>query len=704
MAASRAPSRLGRIPARRRRVIPSRKSTATASPIVLLVFPTEACLALAGLSVPLWQSHDDPARVAKLLFSTPAYLAHRSGWESRLLPLLDDTRMVFRTEGPRGPFTLWRSRGLELHLRENGVPRAVVSVNTDVHPQFAPEVLQAALPLVISDRPGRVLLLGASGGVPLSTCLHFPVREVVCFEADAALIDILRGPIAKETGFDPLSDDRVRLIVAPPELALMASRETFDVILSSPPSSAVVAGGASFTTEYYLRASRRLADRGIFCQRFECLDYGPDPLRLIVQSLRQAFREVIAVETAAGELLLLATNSDNVFIPHDLPARLEAPHVRKLLARSGLDWSSPLNFPAYDHAALGEICEETHTWSNSSANGLLALKAPLDMMRWGAKLQESQRVLTAVRTTPAPFWNREGGEKSNLLAGEAKLSRKSRFLEWLGDSRVSAELLRRLAEVVTQQKLVREHPEEHWWQYRTALREQLQNHPRSAIQQVKHVRGVKPAHPEDVARKAYFEAFGAAAQRAKPTVEQIAAMEACLEPYDPLLSYFGRQEVADLQARSDGDPAGELAHRLHVIYFAPVGEASTRNVAAAIELLVRHPEAIPDDVRRFDVLNGLVQLLRTRWESRQNTPVLTVARQLTDVDRSVVAIEKAVTAMAELAPSTNLTSDDWATRKQVVDRILLRPLRSYRASLQATVQKNEGRTRAILEQAAAVQQ
>ncbi|MEK6261909.1 MAG: hypothetical protein AABP62_25200, partial [Planctomycetota bacterium] len=92
-------------------------------------------LALAGLSVPMWQSHDDPARVAKLLFSTPAFLAHRSGWESRLLPLLDDTRMVVRSEGPRGPLTLWRSRGLELHLRENGVPRAVVSVNTGVHPQ-----------------------------------------------------------------------------------------------------------------------------------------------------------------------------------------------------------------------------------------------------------------------------------------------------------------------------------------------------------------------------------------------------------------------------------------------------------------------------------------------------------------------------------------------------------------------------------------
>lgn len=658
------------------------------------------CLALMGLSVPLWRSQDDPARVAKLLFSTPAFVAHRSGWESPLLTQLDDTRLVFRSEGPRGPLTLWRSRGLELHLRDNGVPRAVISANTDVYPQFAPEVLQAALPLVIADKPGRVLILGASGGVPLSTCLRLPVREAVCVEGDARLIELLRGPLARETGFDPLADDRVKLVAVAPELALMARDDQFDVILSSPPPSSIVAGAASFTTEYYQRASRRLAERGVFCQRFECLDYGPDPLRIVVQSLRQAFREVIAVETAAGELLLMGTNSEGVFVPDDLPARLEAPHVRRLLAQSGLDWSTPLNFPAYDHAALGEICSETRTWSNSPANGLLALRAPLDVMRWGTKLQDVQQMLTATRLTPAPFWNRNHGQTPNLLQSEAKLSRKSRFLDWLGDSLVSADLLRRLSEVASQQKLVRENPETHWWEYRKALRQQLQDHPRSNVQQVTHVRGQKQTHPEDLLRKTYFEALGDAAGRAAPTSDQIAAIEACLEPYDPLLSYFARQEIADLQARGRVSPTGELAHRLHVIYFAPGTDASTRNVATALELLVSHPETISDPARRFDVLNGLVQTLRTRWEVRQNVPVKSVRRQLTDVDRNVVAIERAIAAMDELAREAGVSDDDWATRRRVLDRILLLPLRSYHAQLKTTATKNEGQARAVIDEAA----
>ena len=656
-------------------------------------------LALWGLSVPLWQANNDPARVSKLLFSTPAFLAHRSGWESRLLPLLDDSRMISQQVGSRGPLTLWRSKGLELHLRENGIPRSVISINTDVYPQFAPEVLLAALPLVLADQPSRVLILGASSGVTLSASLQFPVKEAVCVEGNAGLIRLLKGHIVDETSSDPLSDERVRLISAPPELMLMTHQEPFDVILSSPPSSAVLAGGASFTSEYYRRASKCLKSRGIFCQRFECLDFGPGPLRLVLQSLRQSFCETIAVETATGELLLMATNTSGVFIPDNLPARLETPHVRRLLARSGFDWSVLLNLPAYDHAALGEICDEAHAEANSVTNGRLAFQAPLEILRWGKKLLDTQQVLTKTRTTPARFSKQDRGSQSTFLANQPQVSRKSRFLEWLGESHVSAELLRRLSEVATRQKLVREFPESHWWEYRKALRQQLQDHPRSAIQQVRHVRGEAQTHPEDQTRRNYFVALGEAAQRAKPTVEQIAAIEACFEPYDPFISYFGRQEVADLEARSEIPVGSELSHRLHVIYFAPEGEASTRNVTAAINLLVKHPEAIGNAAQRFDILNGLVQLLRVRWETRQGIPMLSVRRQLTDVDKSVIAAENAMSAMENLVPAVSLPTEDWSARKQVVDKILLRPLRAYREELQASAKESQNRTRALLEQA-----
>ncbi|WP_397568268.1 spermidine synthase [Schlesneria sp. T3-172] len=655
-------------------------------------------LTAISLSLPAWQSHDDASRTAKILFSTPAFVAYRSGWDRQHLTGLDDLRLIHRQEGPSGSLTLWRGRVAELYLREAGIPRSIVTQNADVVPQFAPEVLQAVYSMVLSERPGRVMFLGLSSGVPLATCLNFPIREAVCVEGNSSLIELVRGPLANQTGMNPLSDDRVVVQNVSPELALMAdSSEPFDVILSTPSSSSLAASAAEFTSEFYQRASHRLSEGGLFCQRFECLDYGPEPLRIVLKSMRQAFSQTIAIETAAGEFLLFGANSEEVFIPGELASRLETPHVLRILGRSALDWSALLNQPAYDHDALGEICAESNQSANSALNGLLGSQTPFEVMRWGNKHQEVQTVLTRTRLTKAPFWTQPSSEPQELDS-EIVLSRRSRLVEWLGDTQVSLELLRRLGEVSTQQKLVHENPDAHWWEYRNVLRRQLQDRPRTVVQQVKAIDEKPTLHPEDVRRRDYFIALGNAVNlKKRPTRQEIAAVETFLEPNDPLLSYFARQEIADLLARCDEDAARELAYRLHVIYFAPTLDASVRNVAVALETTVKHPEAIPDASVRYDVLNGLIQTLRTRWESRQFINQTSTKKVLEDVDQSLIAVEKGVDAMSTIAAEAGVSETDWQVRKQVIERLMLRPLRSYRSELKSRQERSQMQARAIFE-------
>lgn len=652
-----------------------------------------------AVSLPLLGSRDDAARTAKLLFSTPTFLAYRFGWDLEHLPLLDDVRMIKRIEGKSGPLTLWRGRVAELYIRESGLPKAVVTKDPSIVPQFAPEVLQAVYSLVLSDHPNRVLLLGLSGGVPLSTCLSFPVREAVCIEGDSHLIDLVQGPLAKETGFSPLSDDRVTLRQVTPELALMAQpAEPFDVIISSPSASSTADGAAAFTQEFYERASHQLAERGLFCQRFESVDYGLAPFQSVVKAMRKAFRCVIAVETAAGEFLLMAANVDNLFVPSDLATRLEMPHVIQVLARSGLDWSALLNLPTYDHVALGEICDESRRNGNTTINGQLTASAPLEVMRWANKQAEMQAALTSTRVTPAPFWT-EPKDPAESAGKEYHLSRRSRFAEWLGDAQVTKELLRRLNEVQTQRTLVHENPDAHWWAYRKTLRKQLQERPRTAVQQVKAIDEKPSMHPEDARRRDYFIAFGQAAQREHPTRQQIADVEQYLEPYDPLVTYFARQEIADLLARSGEDAGQELMYRLHVIYFAPTVDASVRNVAKAVETLVTHPDAIPDNSARFDALNGLIQTLRVRWEVRQANPERSSLKSLDDADQSVLAIEHAVASLDAIAMSAGVSGQEWQTRKEVIERLMLRPLRTFRTAVQSRHSRGASEARAIVEEA-----
>lgn len=647
-----------------------------------------ASCAAVSLAVPFWIDHEQPSRMTKLGFSTSSFVAYRAGWDSSLLTSADDARMIAAEEGVRGPLTLWRSKGLELHLREAGVPRAVLSSDSELTPQAAPEVLQAVLPLVFAENPQRVLLLGASAGVPLSTCVQFPVQSMTCAESDAAVVRLIQGPVAREAGLDPLTDPRIQVISTPPQLMVMRDAAEYDVILSSPPPSSLMAGAASFTVDHYRHAAACLAPGGIFCQRFECVDFGAWPLLSVVAALQMAFSEVAVIEAGAGELLLLATQSPGQFVPEHLLSRMEAPHVRRILARCGLDWTSVLNLPAYDHATLLEICREGKARRNDASNAVLALNAPWELLRWGAKLTEVQKVLTAPRTT---LMDAEGEQHANR-------SRKSRLLEWLGDDRVTPAILRRLSDVATQQQLVRDNPESHWWEYRKALRQELQKRARSLVQQVAHtVDGDNaPLHPDDARRKAYFVALGAAARAPKPTAEAVERIADYVQPYDPLVSYFAHEEMADLLARGQVSPSMELACRLHMVYFAPPGDGSVRPVTNAIEMLVSNPGLIEDSARRFDLLNGLVQTLRARWEARQGSSVLPPRRQIADADRTIVAIEKAMAAMEQWQPEAGIAATEWESRKQVIDRILLRPLRAHRTQLQAVATRSEARTQAAV--------
>lgn len=671
----------------------------TAFGISLRTNVSMATVAGVALSLPLWHGCDDASRTAKLLFSTPSLLAYRFGWDIMHLPFLDDVRMIDRREGHSGPLTLWRGRVAELFVRESGFPRAVLTKNSNAVPQFAPEVLQGVYSMVLCDRPDRVLCLGLSAGVPLTTCLHFPVREAVCVEGDSNLISLVQGPLAHETGYDPLSDDRVTLRRIAPELSLLAEPDKpFDVILSSPPPSSLSSGSPQFTLEFYQRASRRLTERGLFCQRFECVDYGILPIQLVLKAMRGAFRQVIAIEPTPGELLIFAANSNDAFVLGQLAARLETPHVCKILSRSGLDWSALLNIPAFDHEALGEVCDESPRFANSAFKGQLAMLAPLEVMRWGNKQQEIQNALTATRVSAAPFWFDAKG-RSNQVEEELHLSRRSRLVEWLGDASVSQELLRRLGEVAEQQKLVRENPDAHWWSYRKSLRKQLQDRPRAAVQQVKAIEERQTLHPEDRRRRDYFLALGNAARERQPTRDQIAAIEDFLEPYDPLLSYFARQETADLLARCGEDAGRELVYRLHVIFFAPAIDPSVRNVAKAVQTIVKHPESLPDDSMRFDALNGLIQILRVRWELRQSIRETSLHKVLMDVDQSLIAIENGVESMDALARSAGVSDSEWQIRKQVIERLMLRPLRSYRNEVHERQLRGQTQARAIIEEA-----
>jgi hypothetical protein len=274
------------------------------------------------------------------------------------------------------------------------------------------------------------------------------------------------------------------------------------------------------------------------------------------------------------------------------------------------------------------------------------------MMRWAPKLEE---VSTALRP----------------LSG--------RLSSWIGDDATSPVLVRRLAEVQGQQKLMTTYSDQ-YWAYRASLRNQVKEKPRSQIQLASAVDDQKEMHPEDRRRIQYFATLGRAIKSHRAAdIERLARFAA---PYDPLITFFVHQEAAELYSKSnERDFAQELRHRLHATYFASPRDAALRNVVAALELLREHPEAEADQVARWDDLNALLQALKMRWEVRIGSRPANIREAVDDIDTTVMAVEQTFLVLDKLTGDAGLPQELWAARRSVLEKTLIRPVRSYQHEL-----------------------
>lgn len=618
-----------------------------------------ACVFAAGI---WWSDRYRPDHSARLLFSSSVATAKLSGVESDMLPVLDEGRLVTTIEGDHSTYTIWKHRGAQLQIRENGIPRAVVSSNAKLCPQYVPEVIQAVLPMALHEKPHRVLLLGMPGAVGLEACLTFPVVSVRCFDSDPALTNYVSSTVWAQRPEGPFADERVHRLTVDPVLGIKSAGELFDVIVSTPEQSSLGRAAATYTTEFYRNCARRLAGDGILCQRFQQIDFGPEPLCVALNGFRSSFRHVSAVEIGYGEVLILGTNSESGLAREDLAKRLQAPQVRIALGRIGWDWCLPLDLETLNSDAIAELSSKWNSGWNTASNGRFTFRLPHEVLRWGPKPQQRNERFAA-------FSNR--------------------MLTWDADAREDADVLKRLSETVDERELMRDNPDQ-YWAYRKVVKEQLSKHPQTLIRQVSGELPRRELHPLEKRRVRYFEELGNALRQESPTTESIDRVAEFSFPYDPLLTYFVHEEVAQLHARTSATSRrAEFEERLYTVHYSDPNNRSVRNVIAAIECAVSDPNVVDNSADRWDHLNSLLQVLAGRWNNRRSVPPSSVAVALNDIEKSVTAVESAVAEMDGMRESAGVESAEWAARREYFDLALVRPLRSYRAQLQPHLAKEQ---------------
>lgn len=184
------------------------------------------------------------------------------------------------------------------------------------------------LPLVHHPAPKRVLVIGLGGGVTLGAVARHPVERIDCVEISAAVVRAAEH-FGDVTG-NVLRDPRVRVVVGDGRNALLFGREAYDVIVSEP-SNLWLSGMANlFTREFFVQASRRLAEGGIFCQWVHAYRLPVDDFRSVLRTFYAAFPHGSVWEISpGGDYLLLGTPAPLRPRVADLEDRLSRPEVRR---------------------------------------------------------------------------------------------------------------------------------------------------------------------------------------------------------------------------------------------------------------------------------------------------------------------------------------------------------------------------------------
>ena len=591
-----------------------------------------------------------PARAARLLFSTDVFMQRHAGMEARLLPFLDDSRLVAAEEGDRGTYSVWKRHGVQHDIRENGIPLGTYCSQSDLCPQYSGQVLVAALPLTLHESPRRTLILGLGSGSTVLAALEFPVSEVTCVEADARLVRLLERTVWSHGPSNPVNDNRLRFVLLDPACGVQTRPGGYDVIVADTDPAAVATGTPYFTREFYAGVSRQLEADGIFAQRFHYVDFGPRPVASVLATLKSVFSDVAAIEAGGGDLVLLASNSSRGINRPDLLTRFQAPQATHTLAQVGWDWSVALNLGAYRGEGCDAIAEGAPV--NTAANGLFAFHLPQETMRWGAKQNELAEALN-------PY--------------------AARIAEWPGVEGNDPEFLRRLGDVLLQRELMTAYPDQPW-AYRKSVHEELKKHPHGVIAEADEGFDRK-LHPVDQRRLEYFSALGRAAQARQPSLESLHQIEEFAEPYDPVLTYFVHHELSPLYARAKTpDPAAQIRHRLYTVYYGDARDRSIRDVVEALQLLAANPHLFPD-AERWDHTNALLQFLKLRWNNRGLGKPESPRIVLNDLDRTIGAAESTFAEMEKLRQLVGISETDWQARREVIERALIRPLRAYQSEL-----------------------
>jgi spermidine synthase len=242
----------------------------------------------------------------------------------------DAERLLYQREGPTATVAI-----VQL---ENGDKTLVINARTNASDgiiDMGTQMLLAHIPLLLSPRTDDVFIVGWGSGVTVGAATQTPAKHITAVELEPAVVEA--SHFFDHANHAPLNDPRVRLYEDDARHILLASEDTYDVIISEPPHPWVSGVANLFTRDFYRIARRRLREGGVFTQWLQTYQITLDTYRSILATFQDSFPEVLIFHPPGGaDTILVGSKAPLAFDLEELDRRWQMEPRAQDLARLGM--------------------------------------------------------------------------------------------------------------------------------------------------------------------------------------------------------------------------------------------------------------------------------------------------------------------------------------------------------------------------------
>ena len=221
------------------------------------------------------------------------------------------------------------------------------------------------IPMVLHQRPHRILNIGLGGGWTVRAAIMHPMLESIdCVEINPLMIEVNRN-VLHSYNDDVVNNPKLNIIINDGRRYTAYTGKIYDAVVSEPTELSSSGTSALFTREFYASVINVLSEDGMLCQWFPRYEVVERDYKVVINTIKQVFPYAYEFDmskvTGSGyydSFLIVASKK-----PIDIIERLEQRKIRQQ--------GEPEEYHSYLKSIIG-IVERTFSKDNDAIEAYIS--------------------------------------------------------------------------------------------------------------------------------------------------------------------------------------------------------------------------------------------------------------------------------------------------------------------------------------------